>query len=60
MHVYTLGPDGSRSYVHGPADLQGSTADLLVTGEPSERQMSKWAVALGLAVVRGASVRREL
>lgn len=58
MRVYTLGPDGLRR-VPGPADLQGVKDDLLVRGFAPEHTAASWAQAIGLAVMRGASVRRE-
>lgn len=60
MRVYKLDPAGRRSFVYGPADLDGSERSLVVTGGiDNEREPARWATALGLAIVRGASVRRE-
>ena len=58
MEVY-IRENGDWRFVHGPADLAGRRGDLRIKGDADELAVSRWAVALGVAVALGASVTRE-
>lgn len=58
MDVYRVAEDGSKTFVFGPADLDGVSDDLLVVGEIKRDEMARWAAPIGLAVLRGSNVRR--
>ena len=58
LQVYRSVPGSGNRFVYGPADLVGVSDDLVVVGEADELEASRWAAAIGLAVLRGASVRR--
>lgn len=43
----------------GPGDLAGYCGPIVVEGSPEPEEASLWAIPLGLAVTRGATVTRR-
>lgn len=58
MQVYLVRPDSTRRFIYGPADLTDAEGDIEVRGAYDAEEAARWAVAIGLAVARGANVRR--
>lgn len=59
VHFFQPGEDRARP-ASGPGDLSpaGPASTVVVRGEHGGRDSGNWAPALGLAVLRGASVKR--
>ena len=59
MRLFLKPADGGKTRpISGPGDLAGRSGLLLIEGQPTPVEASRWAVSLGLFVGRGGEVRR--
>ena len=60
MDVYHIAADETVRRLSGPADVYTvADGEVVILAEPTDRDPAHWAPALGLAAMRGVTVRRR-